>query len=238
MPLPPLPFFDSFDFLLFEVGERLGIDEGDADVDGSALGLTDGVDEGDADVEGIALGLDDGTTDGADEGTSEGAVEGDADSEGIALGLSEGAVEGDADTEGIALGLTDGVNEGAADVDGIALFLAFLDFFEAFPFFPAFWASAWSNNTAKSSPVKESFMLAVACYLLEKVKISLFCVVLWEIEICEQRLKREANSGNDYDTKAYLYGTKFRRTEMAIAKQLRHSDENRFFGRFSTNFVW
>jgi hypothetical protein len=76
---------DSLGFTLAD-----GLNEGDADVDGSSL--TDGLNEGDADVDGdsdvdgSALGVTDGFDDGTTDGTTDGAVEG--DSLGFTLGTS------------------------------------------------------------------------------------------------------------------------------------------------------
>jgi hypothetical protein len=88
---------DFIDSLLFEVEDKLGINEGGADVDGSRLGISDGLDEGDADVDGVVLGLTDGFDDGAVEGDSLRLTLGssDGDSLGEELGMALGTELGE-----------------------------------------------------------------------------------------------------------------------------------------------
>jgi hypothetical protein len=67
------------------VGEELGIDEGDVDTDGSALGRDDGIAEGDADIDGTPLGVADGIAEGTTDGETEGARLGESEMVGLAL---------------------------------------------------------------------------------------------------------------------------------------------------------
>jgi hypothetical protein len=117
----PICFLSSFSFfptLLLFVGETLGIDEGDADIDGSSLGVAEGVAEGDpdGDIDGSALGV------------ADGIAEGDADIVGSPLGVADGIAEGTTDGE------TEGARLGESEMLGLADLDPFLDPFLDFPF--------------------------------------------------------------------------------------------------------
>jgi hypothetical protein len=86
--LIPICFFPSFAFLLLVVGETFGIDEGDADTDGSVLGAADGTAEGDADIDGSPLGVADGIAEGPIDEETEGTRVGDSETIGLMVRIT------------------------------------------------------------------------------------------------------------------------------------------------------